>query len=72
MIADVHALRLDYDSGVLDKVSWIAGTKNPSDCLTKALAGGTAGILEEMLASGKLLSDIDVLNTYGRAKDEEG
>lgn len=68
---DIHALRVDYESGVIDSVSWIAGKKNPADPLTKPHAGETAGILTEMLVSGRLPSDINVLRCYGKALDEE-
>ena len=72
MMADVHALRLDYDIGIIDKVSWVEGKLNPSDCLTKPLAGETSGLLEQMLASGKLPVDVDIIGNYGRFLEEEG
>ena len=71
MMADAHALRLDYDVGIIDKVSWVAGKMNPSDCLTKHLAGQTSGILEQMLSSGKLPADIDAIGNYGKSLNEE-
>ena len=68
---DIHALRVDYESGLIDAVSWVAGKMNPADPLTKPHAGETAGILTEMLATGRLPCDINVLRCYGKALQEE-
>ena len=68
---DIHALRVDYESGLIDALSWVAGKMNPADPLTKPHAGETAGILTEMLATGRLPCDINVLRCYGKALQEE-
>ena len=70
-MADVHRLRLLHMSGDVDEIVWVPGTKNPADPLTKSLAGETAGILEEMLATGKLVHDVDDLRDIGVARQEE-
>ena len=28
---DIHSLRMDYESGLIDVISWIPGKKNPAD-----------------------------------------
>jgi len=71
MLADVHSLRLDYESKLIDSVCWIQGTKNPADALTKPLAGETTGILEEMMSTGTILTAIDNTKGYGGALKEE-
>ena len=68
---EVHALRMDYESGTVDYISWIEGKKSPADPLTKPLAGDTTGILEDMLSTGRLPCYVDVLRNYGTALQEE-
>lgn len=70
MLADVHSLRLDYESKLFDYVCRIQDNKNPADALTKTLAGETTAILEEMLCTGVLLSDVDNAKGYGDALKE--
>ena len=68
---EVNALRMDYESGTVDSISWIEGKRNTADPLTKPLAGDTTGILEDKLSTGRLQSDVDVLRGYGKALQEE-
>ena len=71
MAAEVHGLRLDYENGIIDTVSWIEGAQNPANSLTKPLAGETTGFLDSLVGDGKLPVDIDKLRHYGPAKREE-
>ena len=71
MVVEVHRLRLHHMQGDLDKVVWIPGVQNPADPLTKPLAGGTTDILEEMLATGRLVFDVEDLRNIGVALREE-
>ncbi len=61
----IHSLRLDYE--LIDVVSWIEGSKNPANPLTKPHAGDSTSILEEMLRSGLFAMRRDVLKHYGTA-----
>ncbi len=69
--ADVHSLRLDYENKLIDAESWIEGSKNPVNPLTKPHAGESTRILEEMLRSGLLPCDVDIVKHYGPALREE-
>ena len=69
--AEVHSLRLQHMYGDIDRIVWIPGTENPADPLTKPLAGGTTGILETMLSTGRLVHDVDNLRGIGIARKEE-
>lgn len=52
-------------------MSWVAGKMNPANPLKKPHEGKTAGILSEMLATGRLPCEINVLRYYGKGLKEE-
>lgn len=69
--ADVHALRMNYDSGKIDTVSWLVGKSNPANAMTEYFSGATAELLEEILSTERLLHNVDEIGRYGNALDEE-
>lgn len=71
VVAEVHRLRLHHMHGDVYRIVWVPGTQNPADPLTKPLAGQTTSILEEMLANGKLVHDVNDLRGIGVARREE-
>eukprot|EP00171_Calliarthron_tuberculosum_P003431 IDg3431t1 len=71
MAAVIHTLRMDYESGLLSEISWIAGTQNPADALTKPHSGPASGVLEQILCTGRLPVGVDDLRGYGPALVEE-
>ncbi len=64
-------MRLAYESGMLDSISWLPGVRNPADALIKPSTGGTSVILERMVTEGRLVDDIDNIRGYGPALNEE-
>lgn len=46
MTVEVHTLRLNYDNGIIETISWVEGKSNTAEPLTKPHAGETAGILD--------------------------
>ncbi len=51
-------------------MSWIEGSKNQVNPQTKPRAGESTSMLEEMLRTGLLPSDVDVLKLSGPALRE--
>ena len=70
-IAEVAVLREAYLSGEIDVITWVPGTQNPANPLTKPHAGKTAAILEKFLTEGRLQVDVDDMRHYDPASDEE-
>ena len=71
ILADVALLREAYFIGDIDVISWIPGTDNPADPLTKPHAGHSADVLQWMLSEGRLPVDIDNRRNTGPALEEE-
>ena len=70
-IADVEVLPEASISDEIDVITWVPGTHNPVDPLTKPHAGKKADILEKLLTEGRLQVDVDDIRHYGSALDEE-
>ena len=67
----IHSLRVDYERGVVNNIWWVPAKINSADILTKPHAGKAAGILEELLSTGRLPVYVNNLQNYGKAKMKE-
>lgn len=54
--ARIHQLRMDYEDGIIGSIVWIPENRNPADAITKPLPGATAGLLDDMLSTGLLMT----------------
>lgn len=70
MIRDVHSLRSYRDFKVIDFLSWINETENPSYSLNKPHSGVTFSLPEELLREGHFSKEIDKMVNYGVFKKE--
>lgn len=66
MAAGLHGLRMVYDSGILDAISWIEAKRNPADWLTKPISGGTAALMDYLLQEGRLRINVNVDHSLSR------
>ena len=67
-ISDKHSLRLDYEKGAVNNISWVPAKIDPADALTKPHPGKATGIPEVSLSTGRLPVDVKHLQNYGKAK----
>ena len=62
---DIHRLRLEYKSDIIDKMVCVPGTEHPVGALTKPHSSTTEDLLELMIVEGRLPLSIDDLRDYG-------